>query len=165
MSTIFQILGNVLLSHKFFISNSRFTLRVLVNYCIAKHFTTRKISPDSLMISPTSCKMVMVNKKWLGLFFGRVFLKNFCIRNYWCKILDRTSGQYRGVGRHASPHSTTKRIQELQLNLKTNNTQNCQKIKLYGGPTNKDLKKPQSSRWGGGVEMWRHSGEVADAEE
>ena len=36
---------------------------------------------------------------------------------------------------------------ELQLNLKTSNTQNCQKIKLYGSLTAKDLKKPHSSRW------------------
>ena len=35
---------------------------------------------------------------------------------------------------------------ELQLNLKTNNTQNCQKIELYGSVTTKDLKKPQSCR-------------------
>ena len=44
---------------------------------------------------------------------------------------------------------------ELQLNLKTNNTQNCQKIKLYGSPTTKDLKKPQTSqtdRRGGDME-------------
>ena len=35
---------------------------------------------------------------------------------------------------------------ELQLNLKTNNTQNCQKIELHGSLTTKDLKKPHSSR-------------------
>ena len=34
---------------------------------------------------------------------------------------------------------------ELQLNLKTNDTQNCQKMELYGSPTTKDLKKPHSS--------------------
>ena len=55
----------------------------------------------------------------------------------------QTSGQDGGVGRHASfPHAT----RELQLNLKTNNTQNCQKIELYGSPTTKYLKKPHSSR-------------------
>ena len=32
-----------------------------------------------------------------------------------------------------------------------NITQNCQKIELYGSPTTKDLKKPYSSRWVGGV--------------
>ena len=31
---------------------------------------------------------------------------------------------------------------ELQLYLKTNNTQNCQKIELYGSLTTKDLEKP-----------------------
>ncbi|KAF6095114.1 hypothetical protein HJG60_012086 [Phyllostomus discolor] len=47
---------------------------------------------------------------------------------------------------------------ELQLNIKTNNTQNCQKIELYGSLTTKDLKKSPSSRWVGGAEMetrWR----------
>ena len=41
---------------------------------------------------------------------------------------------------------------ELQLNLKTNNTQNSQKIELYGSLTTKDLKKPHLSRWVGGAE-------------
>ena len=49
---------------------------------------------------------------------------------------------------------------ELQLNLKTSNTQNCQKIKLYGSHTAKDLKKPHSSRWVGGMETQRQSGEA-----
>ena len=35
---------------------------------------------------------------------------------------------------------------ELQLNLKTNNIPNCQKIELYGSLTTKDLRKPYSSR-------------------
>ena len=43
-------------------------------------------------------------------------------------------------------------IKELQLNLKTNDNLNCQKIELYGSPTTKDLKKPHSSRWVGGME-------------
>ena len=42
---------------------------------------------------------------------------------------------------------------ELQLYLKTNNTQNCQKIKLYGSLTTEDLKKPHSSRQEGGAEL------------
>ena len=49
--------------------------------------------------------------------------------------------------------------EELQLNLKTSNTQNCQKIELCGSPTTKDLKKQHSSRPVGGVETlmgWRH---------
>ena len=45
---------------------------------------------------------------------------------------------------------------------KTNFIQNNQKIKLYGNPTTKDLKKPHSSRWVGGVERQR---EVAVAVE
>ena len=49
---------------------------------------------------------------------------------------------------------------ELQIDLKTNNTQNYQKIELYGSPTTKDLKKPHSSRWVGGVELQRQGGEV-----
>ena len=44
---------------------------------------------------------------------------------------------------------------ELQLDLKTNNAQNPKKTQLYGSPTTKDLKKPHSSRWVGGEEMWR----------
>ena len=41
---------------------------------------------------------------------------------------------------------------KLQLDLKTNDTQNHQKIELYGSPTTKDLKKPHSSRQVGGEE-------------
>ena len=44
---------------------------------------------------------------------------------------------------------------ELQLTLNTNNIQNCQKIKLYGSLTTKDLKKTHSSRWVGRVETQR----------
>ena len=44
---------------------------------------------------------------------------------------------------------------ELQLNLKTNNIQNSQKIRLCGRLTTKDLKKPHSSRWIGGKETQR----------
>ena len=42
---------------------------------------------------------------------------------------------------------------ELQLDLKTNSTQNCQNIN--GSLTIKDLKKPYLPRWVGGMEMWR----------
>ena len=42
-------------------------------------------------------------------------------------------------------HLLTQPQKELQLNLTTNNTQNYQKIELYGSPTTKDLKKPHSS--------------------
>ena len=39
---------------------------------------------------------------------------------------------------------TTKR--RTTTNLKTKNNQNCHKIKLYGSPTTKELKKKHSSR-------------------
>ena len=41
------------------------------------------------------------------------------------------------------PPCTTKR---RTTNLKTKNNQNCQKSKLYGSPTTKELKKKHSSR-------------------
>ena len=44
---------------------------------------------------------------------------------------------------------------ELQLDLKTNKTQNYQEIKLNGSPTTKDLKKPCLSRQVGEAEMRR----------
>ena len=47
-------------------------------------------------------------------------------------------------------HPLAQPQKELQLNLKTNTTQNCQKIELYGSLTTKDLKKPHSSRRVGG---------------
>ena len=46
------------------------------------------------------------------------------------------------------PHTTKRRA----TNLKTKNNQNCQKIKLYGSPTTKELKKKHSSRPVGGAE-------------
>ena len=63
---------------------------------------------------------------------------------------------------------------ELQLDFETNNTQNHQKIKLYGSPATKDLKKPHSSRQVGREETQRrversgdtvHSGEAASAKQ
>ena len=48
------------------------------------------------------------------------------------------------------PPRTTKR--RTTTNLKTKNTQNCRKIKLYGSPTTKELKKKHSSRPVGGAE-------------
>ena len=46
---------------------------------------------------------------------------------------------------------------KIELDLKTNTTQNHQKIKLYGNLTTKDLKIPHSSRQvvGGEAEMGR----------
>ena len=46
--------------------------------------------------------------------------------------------------------------QKLQLDYKTDITQNRHKIELYGSPTTKELKKTQSSRQVAGAEMWRH---------
>ena len=44
-------------------------------------------------------------------------------------------------------------------NLKTKNNQNCQKIKLYGGPTTEELKKKHSFIQVGGVETGSQGGE------
>ena len=49
------------------------------------------------------------------------------------------------------PTCTTKR--RTTTNLKTKNNQTCQKIKLYGIPTTKELEKEHSSRLVGGAEM------------
>ena len=54
------------------------------------------------------------------------------------------------------PHTTRRRT---TTNLKTNNNQNCQKIKLYRSPTTKELKKKHSSRPVGGVETGGSGGE------
>ena len=43
--------------------------------------------------------------------------------------------------------------------LKTKTTQNCQKIKLYGRPTMKDLKKPYSFRQVEGMKTGSQGGE------
>ena len=57
-----------------------------------------------------------------------------------------TSGQDGGIGRYTLPLHTSKRT---TTNLKTNNNQNCQKIKLYGSLTTMELKKKHSPRPGG----------------
>ena len=62
--------------------------------------------------------------------------------DYW------SSGQDGGVGRNASLPHTTKR--KITTNLKTINNHKCQKIKLHGTLTTKELKK-HLSRPGGGV--------------
>ena len=71
-----------------------------------------------------------------------------------------SSGQDGGVGRNASFPHTTKRW--ITTNLKTINNQKCQKIKLHGIPTAKELKKC-SPRPVGGAEMgdghWSREGE------
>ena len=58
-----------------------------------------------------------------------------------------TSGQDGSVGRYILPPRTT------TTNLKTKNNQNCQKIKLYGSLTTKELKNKHSFRMVGGMEM------------
>ena len=58
--------------------------------------------------------------------------------------MNRTSSQDGGIGKYTLPPCTTKR--GTTTNLKTKNNQNCQKIKLYGSPTTKQLKKKHSSR-------------------
>ena len=58
-----------------------------------------------------------------------------------------------GIGRYTLPLCRTKR---RTTNLKTKNNQNCQKIKLYGSPTTKELKKKHSSRPVGGAETGSH---------
>ena len=65
-------------------------------------------------------------------------------------VLSWTSGQDGGIGRYILPPRTTKR--RTTTNLKTRNNQNCQKVKLYGSPTTKELKKKHSFRLVGGVE-------------
>ena len=67
------------------------------------------------------------------------------------KTADETSGQDGGVGRYTVPPCTTKR--RTTTNLKTKDYQNCQKIKMYGSPTTKELKKKHSFRPVGGAEM------------
>ena len=60
------------------------------------------------------------------------------------------SGQDGDVGRHTMLPRTTKR---RTTNLETKINQNCQKIKLYGSPTTKEIKKKHSSRPVGETEM------------
>ena len=69
----------------------------------------------------------------------------------------RTSCQDGGVGRYTLPPCTTKR--RTITNLKTKHNQNCQKIKMYGNPTTKELKNKHSFRLVGGAEMDSQAGE------
>ena len=81
---------------------------------------------------------------------------------YFKIIIGFTSSQDGGVGRYTLPPCITKRT---ITNLKAKNT-NCQKIKLYGSPATKELKKKHSSRpvegaetgsWGG-EDSWQGGG-------
>ena len=70
----------------------------------------------------------------------------------------KTSGQDGGVRRYTLPPHTTKR--RATTNLNTKNNQNCQKIKLYGSLTTKELKKKHSFRLVGGA-GWGPGGQGA----
>ena len=72
------------------------------------------------------------------------------------KRREETSGQDGGIGRYTLPPHTTKR--RTRTHLKKNNM-NCLKIKLYGSPTTKELKKKHSSRLVKGVEIGSQGGE------
>ena len=61
-------------------------------------------------------------------------------------MIIETTGQDGGVNKHILPPCTT--TAKIQLDYKTNFTQICQKIYLYGSLTTKDSKKPHSSRMG-----------------
>ena len=61
-----------------------------------------------------------------------------------------TSGLDGAVGRYTLPPCTTKR--RSTANLKTENNQNCQKIKLYRSLATKESKKKHSFRRVEGVE-------------
>ena len=57
------------------------------------------------------------------------------------------SGQDGGIGRNGILPCSTKR--KITTNLKTKSNQNCQKIKLHGTLTTKELKKHSSRPVGG----------------
>ena len=65
--------------------------------------------------------------------------------------MSQTSGQDGDIGRYTVPPCTTKR--RTTTNLKTKNNQNCQKIKLHGSLTTKELKKKHLSKPVGEVKM------------
>ena len=74
------------------------------------------------------------------------------------------SSQDGAVGRYTLPPHTTK--SRTTTNLKTKNYQNCQKIKLHGSLTTKELKKKHSFRPVGraetGSQVERMCGKVED---
>ena len=70
-----------------------------------------------------------------------------------------TFGQDGGIGTYTLHPCTAKR--RTTTNLKAKSNQNCQKIKLYGSMTTKELKKKHSSRSVGGVEMGSRGNEDA----
>ena len=62
-----------------------------------------------------------------------------------------TSSQDGGIDEYTLLSCTNKR--RTTTNLKTKNNQNCQKIKVYGSPTTKELKKKHPFRPLGRAEM------------
>ena len=77
-----------------------------------------------------------------------------------------SSGQDGGIGKNALLPRTAKR--RITINLKTINNQKCQKIKLHGTPTTKELKKHSPRPVGGsetgdrqlsGEGSWQGSGQ------
>ena len=74
--------------------------------------------------------------------------KSFAILEFRSVFNFGTSGQDRDISRYTVPPLKTKR---KTTNLKIKNNQNFQKIKLYGSPTTKELKKKHSSRPVGGA--------------
>ena len=72
------------------------------------------------------------------------------------KKLEITSSQDGGIGRYSLLPDTNKR--RKTTNIKTKNNQKFQKIKLYGNPATKELKKKHSPRLAEGVEMGHQGG-------
>ena len=68
-----------------------------------------------------------------------------------------SSIQTGGIHKYSSLPHTTKR--SLTTNLKTKYNQNCQKIKLHGSPTTKELNKKHSSRLVRWAEIGSQGGE------
>ena len=70
----------------------------------------------------------------------------FCYIQFTTIKNKRSSGQDGGIGRNPSLPRTTKR--RITTNLKSINNQKCQKIKLHGTQTTKELKKksPRTTR-------------------
>ena len=81
-------------------------------------------------------------------------MKKMCWESILVKnIVDWTSGQDGGAGKHGLPPCTT--TAKIPLLYKTNITQNHKEIQLCGNLTTKELKKSHSFRQVGGAETWR----------
>ena len=69
-----------------------------------------------------------------------------------------SSVQDGGIGDGETLHFLTQQKRRITTNLNTKNNQNCQKIKLHGTSTTKEIKK-YSSRLVGGAQTGRWGGE------